>query len=242
MIKSLWRSFSTTFLAGVDTRFIVSESAGMYAVRIAYKGLNFLSALILARALSAEQFGAFNLAFSWASLLTTLALLGMDPLTVREITKLEVQQEWDALKGYLKWVFRQLLLNALAVAVLFALISSKIYTQQPVLRFTFLISATLIPLFGLVRLLQPALEGLKLIAIGRLPDMVLQPLSFIVGIWLLKYFFPTVFSSALAVALYAFTTLLLSIGIGFYLLKRKSPEQGTAVFSRRMLRSGAEAH
>ena len=216
-----------------DRKFVASQASGMYVLRVAYKVINFGMAIFLARWLGLEVFGEYTLAFSWAALLMIPAAFGLEGLTMREISKAQIQQRWGILRGYFTWSFSISVVSSISVGVLLALASSWIYRDEPTTRAAFVAASFLIPFSVPVRLMQSTQDGLKKMTQGRVPDMIIQPTVFLLCVALLHWLAPEWLNAATVLIIYALTTFLFSLGIGAWLLKRTFPQEAMDAKSER---------
>lgn len=210
---------------GSARRFIAVQSSGLYTLRISSKVINFGIAILLARWLGQASFGVYTLAFAWAGMLVTPALLGMDRLGMREVSQGYIEKNWGLVKAFLVWSFSRAIKSSLVVAALMAGISFWAYHDEPAIRNAFLTASLLIPPTVLVRRLQSAHDGFKNMVLGRLPDMLLQPVVFVVCVAWMYWFLPDYFSPASVLGLYFGTTVLFSWSITSWLLKRIIPNE-----------------
>jgi O-antigen/teichoic acid export membrane protein len=208
-----------------NSAFVAREGGGLLIIRIAYKGLNFLTAVLLARILHLTEYGEYTYVMSWAAVLAIPALLGIDRFGAREIAKYQIKENWGGLREFLSWAFRSVLAAASLSALALIAVTALIYADDPGMRLAFWLSGGLLICTALVRLLQASSEGLKVISLGRIPDMLIQP-AMLVTILLGTYWLaPSLLSAPYAVGMYALTTLIFSIGIGSVILWRRLPRR-----------------
>jgi O-antigen/teichoic acid export membrane protein len=213
-----------------DRNFIVKETGGIFFVLVFYKGINFLSTILLARFLAVGEYGTYVIAFGWATLISVFALLGMDSLAVRELAHLQINEKWPLLRGFLIWAFRNLFIILATVVPVF-IFGVAFFVKDQTLQNSLWMATLLIPAFGLTKLLQGSATGLKVLTASRVPDMVLQPLAFIFVLLFVQLLFPDSLKAVSALLFYAVTTLILSIGIGAIILLRAIPDQAKKTFA-----------
>lgn len=207
-----------------DRRFILKQAGGIYFLRMLNQGLNFIITYLLAHYLSLEEYGKYNLAFAWAATVSILALLGIARLAVSELSRLHIQQRWGYLRGFLEWSFRSAAV-ALFVAMLIFDAGVMLFVHDEALRGILWMGSLLIPARGFIRLLQSSAEGLKVIARGRVPDMVTQPFVFISSMLLMHVLLPSYLTAVTAIFYYAITSYLISVGGGIRILLQAIPAQ-----------------
>jgi len=82
---------------------LIKGATGSFALQIGFAGFAFLNAIVLARVLGAEGYGAFANAMAWVSLLTIPATFGFGTLLVRDVAIYRSQGQWVLLKGLLRF-------------------------------------------------------------------------------------------------------------------------------------------
>lgn len=207
-----------------DRQFILKQAGGVFLIRAFYKGINFLIAVLLTRYLTIWEYGTYTLAFSWAYLLSVPALFGIDRLATRELAHLQIKEKWPLLRGFLLWSFRNSILLLIAGSLIF-IAGTTLFVQDQALRNGLWMASLLIPAFGLVRILQNSAEGLKVIAIGRIPDMIIQPIAFVFIVILIQKLVSAWLNTNSVLFLYAVTTYVFSIGLGAMILFQSIPKQ-----------------
>ncbi len=155
---------------------VVTGAVGLLAFRAAFNGLSFVLNIVLARMLGVSGLGIYTYAMAWMLLLMVPAMLGMDQLVVREIAASSARTEWGRVRGILRKATKVVSLASLAI-VLIAGIVSEAATQRTgaQVHVTFLVALVLLPLITLTRVRQCAMQGLHRVALGTLPEMVVQP-------------------------------------------------------------------
>src|SRR5262252_8838980 len=91
------------FFAGADEssairRRLMFGASGLLALRLAFGGLSFIVAVLLARMLGKYAFGLYNYAFAWVMLFCVPAAAGMDQLLIREIAAYQVASDWNSMR------------------------------------------------------------------------------------------------------------------------------------------------
>jgi O-antigen/teichoic acid export membrane protein len=171
----------STVLANIRQSWVYShllrDVAGIFGLKVAYSGLNFVLGVILARLLGVTGFGAYSYALAWMSLLNTLAVLGLDTLLVREIAAYHAQSEWGRMRGLLRWTSGIVLCAAFSLALLAATLTRLLASRlDPLVLTTFWVALLLLPFLALMRLRQAAMQGLLHVVSGQVAEMLLFPL------------------------------------------------------------------
>src|SRR5260370_34257406 len=155
---------------------VVTGAAGVLASRAAFNGLSFVLNVILARVVGALGLGVYTYALAWIFLLMVPGMLGMDQLVVREIAASSVRAEWGRSRRVLRKSIEVVSVASLGIVLIAGIVSEAaaqhIDTQ---IRVTFLVALVLLPLITLTRVRQCAMQGRHRVALGTLPEMVVQP-------------------------------------------------------------------
>lgn len=88
------------------TAFIVRGSLGSLFIRLSTVGLAFISQMLLARLMGAEQYGLYVYALTALNLLVLVARLGTDGLLTRFAAAYVAASEWGLLRGLRRFTFR----------------------------------------------------------------------------------------------------------------------------------------
>lgn len=157
-------------------RELVHGGIGSLAVRGAMTVTGAALAVTLARALGPADYGVYSFSLAVVTILAIPATMGMPTLVVRETARAEAAGDWARLIGLWRWATIAVALTsalaALAV-VAFAWLTPGEWTSAK--GTTLLIGAALIPLSALGGLRGAALQGLRRIVLGQLPDTVIRP-------------------------------------------------------------------
>lgn len=209
-MASILRRFLDEGLAGQIAR----GGAGSFAIKLANTFLGLLSVIMLARYLGPDGFGLYSYVFALVSLLAIPAQFGLPKLVVRETARAQVAEDWARMRGVWRWTTYVVLVLALSMAML-AMIMAWVYSDRfSGLQFwTFACGMVLMPLMALARLRGAALQGLRRVVLGQLPEGVVRPVLFIVFIFSVPALhINTELNAALAMGLHV-----LASGIAFML-------------------------
>ena len=169
-----------------------------FGLRIVSVGLTFATSLVLTRLLGTRGYGTYVLALEWLNFLTVPTALGMDRFMVREISVFRAREQWDKLRGFLRWSNTAVLVTSLIVAVLGALVVSYTVREHEALRLSLFLVLAALPLMSLTVLRQAAMRGFDHIVGGQWPELILRPLLVIalsVSAWFLLPAFSAQFSA-----------------------------------------------
>jgi len=169
---------------------LVAGAGGLLGLRIAFSGLSFLVTVLLARLLGTAGFGAYSYAFAWIVLLGIPAILGSDQLLVREVAAHHAKSDWGLMRGLLRRANGAVLLVSLGLALLAAALAWALRGRwpSPIMLPTFWVALILLPLITLTRVRQGAMQGLHHVALGAMPEQLIQP-AVLVGLLSMAYLF-----------------------------------------------------
>lgn len=224
---SAWRRAHAAVLPSGSGQ-VAGNAVWTLTIRIGQVGLEFLTGLIAARLLGASSYGAYAFALSWAGLLGIPAAAGFDRLLIREIAILRARSDWPALRGILVRSNQ----IAVFVSILFAVVAAgcaQILVGRIGAEMTaaLQLAMVMVPLVAIARLRQAALQGFGRVALGQVPEMLLQPAVLLVLIAGL-YALPAVpRTGPVAVGLHATAATAACIA-GIWLLRRALPSELTA--------------
>ena len=80
---------------------MIKGAFGSFVLQTGFAGLSFLNAIILARVLGSDGYGAFSNAMAWVSVLVIPATFGFGTLLVRDVAIYPSRGQWSLLKGLL---------------------------------------------------------------------------------------------------------------------------------------------
>lgn len=198
------RAGQTLNSSGAESR-LARGIGGTAVLRIGNTGLVFLTNFLLARLLSVDEFGVYNFAFAWVTLLIVPAVSGFDRLLIRSVAVYRSQAAWRFVRGLIRVSTRLTLLLGLGIMVIAAGVAWFTYEttgrpawlhadQAPLARtalITLLIALLLLPLRSILLLQQAEMQGLRHVVVGQVPEQALQHVLFVLvlglalaaGIW-----------------------------------------------------------
>ena len=203
---------------------LIKGATGSFVLQAGFAGIAFLNAIILARFLGVEGYGAFTNAMAWVSLLTIPATFGFGILLVRDVSIYRSQAKWELLKGLLIFSDRWVMVLSIAVALLAAIVASLLFSspEQAIMRQTIWIALGLMPLFALYNLREAAMRGLEHVILAQLPGMIVRPGLLLTGIVIIYYFWPQQLSAQMAMALNVGAGVV-TLALGIYFLHKLLP-------------------
>ncbi len=215
---------------------LIRGTGGTFVLRLGNTGLKFLTSFVLARWLGTDNYGAYNFAIAWITLLIVPSISGLDRLLIRDMAAYQARAAWSMMRGLLDLVPRVTLWLSLGLALAAAGLAWLTYelTGRPALLnanqtdmaevalLTLLLGLLLLPLRTKLLVQQSAMQGLRHVVFGQLPEQVVQPLLFFVVVALLYVVGKGLASPLLAMALTLLTTVV-ALGYSSSLMKRAVP-------------------
>jgi O-antigen/teichoic acid export membrane protein len=210
-MEFLYRFLGKFFKSEEDRKKLVKVIVPSFAIQSTAILLSLATNFILARGLGAGKYGVFTFAFSFIFPFVSFASFGIGVLMVREIPPILATGRIGLLKGLHKWSLRIAVPTCIGLAVLLISIVYYLPLNLGNYRIPILLSAILIPLFGLMNYYSSSLRGLHKILASQMSDNIIRPGIFLLVIAFL-YFFTGSFGvySAIYANIIAFT-----IGLGF---------------------------
>ncbi len=215
---------------------LIRGTGGTFVLRSGNTALKFLTSFVLARWLGADNYGAYNFAIVWITLLIVPSISGLDRLLIRDMAAYQARSAWGMMRGLLdlvpRWTLRLSLGLALAAAGL-AWLTYELTGRPAMLKadqadiaelalFTLLLGLVLLPLRTKLLVQQSTMQGLRHVVFGQLPEQVVQPLLFFVLVAVLYAVGKGHASPLLAMALTVGTTIV-ALGVSASLMNRAVP-------------------
>jgi O-antigen/teichoic acid export membrane protein len=159
----------------------LSASFGSAFLQITLSLLTFLTTIAVARISGDKGFGIYSLVFTWISIISSAALIGLDDLSIKQISIYKSKNQLPEIKSFILWGSKISLISSLFILIIYFL--SCIYLPLPGVeeyKNYHLIAACTIPFFVIIYFFQSVLKGLGLIIIGQLAEKLVQPISFLI--------------------------------------------------------------
>jgi O-antigen/teichoic acid export membrane protein len=167
---------------------LARDTIGTLGLRAASGLLALAAALLLARFLGAERYGAYAWAVAWVTVLSIPGKLGMDRLLVRDIAVYSTSENWPALRGLVRRSTQWVIATSVAIGVVTALITVTLGISQAALREALLTGLLMLPFVSLVGLYQGGLQGFRRVVIALVPDQIVRPALFIAFVVAIRIF------------------------------------------------------
>jgi O-antigen/teichoic acid export membrane protein len=204
--------------AGIKTPMAIAGS-GSLALRIAAIGTGFLQAVLAARLLGVHDYGVYAFVNSVVAIGATLALLGMDLLSVRELARLKAIAAWEKTAGFSRASRIAVLVASILVGAAvagFALLAPGFEYRRELA-----LAGLLIPPASLILLFQAQARGLGGVICSQVPNSLIRPVIMLV-VFAVLYFGAVhivTFDAVLIVLLANFAALIFAVSV----IRRVSP-------------------
>ncbi len=162
---------------------------GLYVafLRLIYILLELGAVILLARVLGASSYGVFAFMYALVKIATIPAQAGIPTLLTREIPKYIFHEAWGKIKGI---IIRSTQMAFLASAAGGAIILYAVYfyldkgiADPKIYFFAFL----LVPVFAMSNVRGGAIRGLGRVALSQLPESIIRPGVFLLGVCLILF-------------------------------------------------------
>lgn len=191
-----------------------------------------VSSICLARYLEPNNYGAYSFMISVISILAIPAHGGTPTLIIRETAKFLERKEWSLIKGLWQWCTILCILLSIVSGVLLIGMFSLITSNQPLINNDMLLwSFLLVPILALGIIWASALRGLRSMAKGTVPELILTPLLVIIGIYTYALTTKKTIVAEDAMMIFMGCNLISAI-LSFFFLKNEQPKQLSSTLGR----------
>jgi O-antigen/teichoic acid export membrane protein len=215
---------------GDETGSIVGRgTATAFVVKMTGAGLVFISNVLLARMLGAEEYGFYVYVLSWMFVLVLAGKFGLESASIRYVAAYSANMEWGLLRGYLLWSSRIATVSSITVAVLsFTIVLLIGGRDQERMLLLFAISFLLLPFTVILIIRSAALQGLKKVAMAQGPISVLLPMLLVTGVFAIWVATDGNVGAVSAMSVYLCATVI-SLGLVFYFMYISFPQEAMYV-------------
>ena len=156
---------------------MVRGTIGTLSVKITGAAVLFGLHVLLARLLGVEEYGLYVYAIAWINILVLTVTLGFHTSLIRFISAYRAKQEWELLRGLLRYSNLIVLISSIAAAIIGVIVISLLKNRiSPEQRHTFYIAFLLLPIFAFVKLREAGLRALKNVVKSQLLLNIIRPL------------------------------------------------------------------
>lgn len=159
---------------------IAKQATGAFGIKLFTIGFSLISNVLLARWMGVFEYGIFTYVVAWISLLQVPAMLGLNQLLARNISKFLSEEDWGMMSGLLRWANRNALVASSIIAIIAAGIGSLILEDSSEILPAFLLGVLCLPFVVLTGLRQAAMRGLHRVVVGQIPEAVVKPMVLVV--------------------------------------------------------------
>lgn len=213
------------FKGNSDKSKLVRGGIGALAVQVISTALGLISSIVLTRALGLEQFGIYTYTFALVALLAVPAQFGMTTLVIRETAKAEVNKAWGLMKGLWVWTnLTSLVLSFLIIIICIYYISYTSNSSGLLEEKIYLLALVSIPFIALSNLRGAALQGLRKIIKGQLPESIIRPF-FMILLVVSAWYYSGAELQAFDAVLYNVISTVIAFLIGAGLLLKEKPKE-----------------
>lgn len=168
---------------------LLRGGVGSIVLRISNVSLGLALAVVLARTLGPEGYGTYAYVFALVSILAIPAQFGVPRLVVRETAKAQANENWGLMRGVWRWSTQVILILSICLACVSAVLAWVLNDRFTDLQLTtFYFGVMLVPVIALGNLRGAALQGLRRVIWGQLPENILRPgflvLLLLSAVWL----------------------------------------------------------
>lgn len=158
---------------------IAQGAMGTFGLKGFQTGIMLLVSLSLARLLGPDGYGAYSFAMSWVNILVVPAMLGLQPLLVRNLAAYQIKDEWRLMRGLLRRMNQWTALASATVVVMAFLISLLLADRmEPQMQHSVWVALAIVPLLAQQRVRQSVMRALHHVVSGHVPEMIVQPALF----------------------------------------------------------------
>lgn len=169
-----------------DTGKLLGWSSIVFGMRLTGAFAVLVTQVLLARWMGAEQLGIYVLTFSWLTILSTLVSLGYPMASMRVVGKALHDGSTGLIYGFLHRGRSVTLGVGSVVAALAILIVLALSPRlSPMQLHVFLVALAVVPILAVMRMHERIAQAQGWFLLAMSPNMVLRPLLFLLGIFLL---------------------------------------------------------
>ena len=205
---------------------LIRGAGGSFILQVGFAGISFLNAIILARVLGPDGYGAFSNGMAWISLLIIPATFGFGILLVRDIAIYRSKKKWSMLKGLLRFSDFFVLILSVKLSFFGAWIIGYLFSHpdQLMMRQTLWVALPLLPLLALSSLREAGTRGLEHVILARFPGMIVRPGLLLIGIGGIYFWKLLPLNAPIAMAVNVIAGVI-SLGLGIIFFQKLLPRE-----------------
>ena len=159
---------------------IAKKITGTFLLKVISALMSLVIGILLARIIGVEEYGIYSYVTTIIFFLSLPAGLGLKQILVKEVAKYDTQSLWGSIFRLLK-ISNYLVVASSVVVVALVVLLVQFGDKVLALDSIYILYAglSLIPLTLLNSHRQAALQGLRYVVLGQLPELIIQPVLFI---------------------------------------------------------------
>lgn len=206
-------------------KWLFSEGAWVFLVKLLNVGLTFLVSVAMARILGTRGFGLFTQVLAIINVIGAPTEIGLPQLMVRETARLAEGSQWGAIRGLWQWAATTLLTTSAVFIIGYPILRPFLGSLvKDELHSVLVWAMMLVPLLGLNGIVSSAIRGFHKVAIAQIGEQVLMPLVFLSVALTATYVLNVPATPQIAIW-YQVGAAVLSVVWAFTILFRVSPHQ-----------------
>ena len=207
------------------TQHLVKGTSGAFSLNVATNVILFITSIVLARLLGTSGYGTYMYALTWALVLSIPAGMGLPRILVRNVAAYHTKSSWGLISGLIRWSNQLVLLSSLSIVAIVIgatwLMRSQINTES---LHALWLAILLLPLLALTRLRQSIMQGFHRVVIGQLPETIVLPLTFLVIVGIVYFFFQDYIDAFWTIGIHI-TAVTIALAASFYLSHKATPDE-----------------
>lgn len=173
-------------------RHLVSGTWNTIWIQLVSFVLIFGTSFVMTNLLGAADYGTFTYIFSVIYITSNLSTLGYDFFLVKNLAAYQSKNQWGKIKGAIKHTYLIVaLVMVVSMLILFVLFNQLGFFSKIGNVKLFYISLLALPLAAFLIIGEATLQGIKKIKESQLPEKIIKPLSFLLFISVMYFFFPS---------------------------------------------------
>ncbi|MCQ8119701.1 flippase [Methylomonas rosea] len=154
---------------------LIKGALGSFSLKISSTGMNFLSAILMARLLGPGDYGIYSYAMAIIFFMSVPTSLGLPSLLVRYIASYFAKEEWGYIRGLMVTSNKIVLVLSVTI-VSTAWFVTEVFKDnfKPMQLYTLQAALFLLPLSSVSGLRSAVLQGLNRTIIGQFPETLLK--------------------------------------------------------------------
>lgn len=182
--------------------------------------VGFVTQMFLTRTLGPGYYGDYIYVFSWITILSLFASLGMENTLLKYISSYHAHEEWSLLHGILRFSYFIPLGTSVFICILAGWIAWFLrgYSSESLLH-TFWIGCLFIPFYSQIKIRESALRSMMFVVHSSIPQKIFKPCVLIVLTHLFFLYAPQCLNASVVMILDGIAIVIAFILVRFWLHK-----------------------